>query len=143
MSDTCDSMDYRPPGSSVHGILQARLLEWVAFSPPGDLPDPGSNTRLLHLRWQVDSLRLAPPRKPFRALERKKVKLLSRVTLCDPVDCSLPGSSVHGILQARILEWVTISFSRGSSRLRDRTRVSHIGGRCFNVWATREAQRSK
>ena len=133
MSDTCDSMDYRPPGSSVHGILQARLLEWVAFSPPGDLPDPGSNTRLLHLRWQVDSLRLAPPRKPFRALERKKVKLLSRVTLCDPVDCSLPGSSVHGILQARILEWVTISFSRGSSRLRDRTRVSHIGGRCFNV----------
>ena len=74
-------MDYRPPGSSVHGILQARLLEWVAFSPPGDLPDPGSNTRLLHLRWQVDSLRLAPPRKPFRALERKKVKLLSRVRL--------------------------------------------------------------
>ena len=37
-------------------------------------------------------------------------------TLCDPVDCSLPGFSVHGILQARILEWVTISFSRGSSR---------------------------
>ena len=43
-------------------------------------------------------------------------------TLCDPVDCSLPGFSVHGILQARILEWVTISFSRGSSRPRDRTR---------------------
>ena len=36
-------------------------------------------------------------------------------TLCDPVDCSLPGSSVHGILQARVLEWVAISFSRGSS----------------------------
>ena len=49
-------------------------------------------------------------------------------TLFDPVDCSLPGSSVHGILQARILEWVTISFSRGSSRPRDRTRVSCIGG---------------
>ena len=47
-------------------------------------------------------------------------------TLCDPVDCSLPGFSVHGILQARILEWVAISFSRGSSSPRDRTRVSHI-----------------
>ena len=60
-------------------------------------------------------------------------------TLCDPVDCSLPGSSLHGILQARILERVTISFSRGSSQPRDRTQVSHIGGRCFNLWATREA----
>ena len=49
----------------------------------------------------------------------------------------------HGILQARILEWVTISFSRGSSRPRDRTRVSRIGGRRFNLWATREAHISK
>ena len=60
-------------------------------------------------------------------------------TLCDPVDCSLPSSSVHGILQAKILEWVAISFSRGSSRPRDWTRVSCIGGRLFNLWATREA----
>ena len=45
-------------------------------------------------------------------------------TLCDPMDCSPPGSSVHGILQARILEWVAISFSRGSSRPRDRTHIS-------------------
>ena len=59
-------------------------------------------------------------------------------TLCDPVDCSLPSSSVHGILQARILEWVVISFSRGSSRPRDRTWVSRTGGRRFNLWATRE-----
>ena len=63
----------------------------------------------------------------------------SCLTLCDPVDCSLPGSSFHGILQARILEWVAISFSRGSSLPRDRTSVSHIPGRCFNLWATREA----
>ena len=61
-------------------------------------------------------------------------------TLCDPMDCSLLGFSVRGILQARILEWVTISFSRGSSRPRDQTGVSHIGGRCFNLWATREAR---
>ena len=53
---------------------------------------------------------------------------------------SPPGSSVHGILQARILEWVAISFSRGSSWPRDRTQVSQIAGRCFNLWATREAQ---
>ena len=60
-------------------------------------------------------------------------------TLCDPINCSLPGSSLHGILQARILEWVAISFSRVSSRLRDRTQVSCIAGRRFNLWATREA----
>ena len=64
----------------------------------------------------------------------------SRLTLCDPVDCSPPGSSVHGILQARRLEWVAISFSRGSSRPRDRTQVSRIAGRRFNLWATREYQ---
>ena len=60
-------------------------------------------------------------------------------TLCHPVDCSPPGSSVHGILQARILEWTATSFSRGSSQPRDRTRVSCIAGRCFIFWATREA----
>ena len=60
-------------------------------------------------------------------------------TLCNPMDCSLPGSSVHGIFQARVLEWVAISFSRGSSRHRDQTPVSLIAGRRFTVWATREA----
>ena len=64
----------------------------------------------------------------------------SHPTLCDPMDCSLPGSSVLGILQARILEWVTISFSRGSSLHRDRTQVSRIGSTHFNLWATRETQ---
>ena len=57
-------------------------------------------------------------------------------TLCDPTDCSLPGSSLHGILQASVLEWVAISFSRGSSRPRDRTLVSCITGRRFNLWAS-------
>ena len=63
----------------------------------------------------------------------------SCLTLCDPMDCSLPGSSVHGILPARVLEWVAISFSRGSSQPRDRTQVSHIVGRGFTVLGTREA----
>ena len=60
-------------------------------------------------------------------------------TLCVPVDCSLPGSSVHGILQERILEWVAISFCRGSSQSRDRNRVFCIAGRFFTIWATRKA----
>ena len=60
-------------------------------------------------------------------------------TLCDPVDCSPPGSSIHEILQARILKWVAISFSRGSSRPRDRTQAFLFAGRHFNLWATREA----
>ena len=59
--------------------------------------------------------------------------------LCDPMDCSPPGSSVHGVLQARILEWVAISFFRGSSWPRNRTWVSHIAGRWFTDWAIREA----
>ena len=60
-------------------------------------------------------------------------------TLCDLMDCSPPGSSVHGTLQARILEWITISFSRGSSRPRDQTLVSCTAGRFFTAWVTREA----
>ena len=60
-------------------------------------------------------------------------------TLGDPMDCSLPGSSVHGILQGRILEWVAIPFSRGSSWPRDGTQVSCIAGRFFSVCVTRKA----
>ena len=56
-------------------------------------------------------------------------------TLCDPMDCSPPSSSIHGILQARILEWIAISFSKGSSQPRDRTHVSRIVDRHFTVWA--------
>ena len=59
--------------------------------------------------------------------------------LCDPMDYSPPGSSVHGIFQARIQEWVAIPFSRRSSRPRDWTQVSCIVGRFFTIEATREA----
>ena len=54
------------------------------------------------------------------------------------MDCSLSGSSIHGVFQARVLEWIAISFSKGSSRPRNRTRVSRIAGRCFTVWATKD-----
>ena len=59
----------------------------------------------------------------------------SHLTLCHPADCSPPGSSVHGIVQARILEWVTIPFSREFSQPRDQTQVSCIVGRFFIFWA--------
>ena len=56
------------------------------------------------------------------------------------MDCSLPGSSIHGIFQAKVLEWVAISFSRRSSQPRNWTWVSCIVGKCFTVWATREVR---
>ena len=58
---------------------------------------------------------------------------LSGLTLCDPMDCRPPSSSVHGILQATILEWVAIPFSRGSSQPRDQTQVSHIANIFFII----------
>ena len=64
----------------------------------------------------------------------------SRATLCNPMACSLPGSSIRGIFQASVLEWVAISFSRGSSRPGVWTQVSHIADRHFILWAIREAQ---
>ena len=79
----CDPIDGSPLDSSVPGILQVRILEWVAIS--------SSNA----WKWKV----------------KVKVKSLSSCpTLSDPMDCSLPGSSVHGIFQARVLEWVAIAF---------------------------------
>ena len=70
----------------------------------------------------------------YRTHTKVKVKVAQLcLTLCDPMNCSLPGSSIHGILQARILEWVAISFSEGSAQPRDQTQVSHIGGRFFTI----------
>ena len=69
----------------------------------------------------------------FSHLEKSESELCP--TLCDPMDYT-----IHGILQARILEWVAFPFSRGSSQPRDGTQVSHIAGRFFTSWATREAR---
>ena len=95
----CDAMDYTPPGSSIHGILQARILEWVAISFSKSISQSESEVAQ------------------------------SCLTLCDPMDYSQPVSTVDGILQANILEWVAISFSKGSSRPRDQIRVSCIAGK--------------
>ena len=77
-------MDCSLPGSSVHGISQARVLEWGAIA--------FSENHLAAAAAAAKSLQLCP-------------------TLCDPMDCSLPGSSIHGIFQARVLEWGAIAFS--------------------------------
>ena len=72
-------------------------------------------------------------------MEEKSESAQLCLTLCEPMDCSPPGSSFHGISQAGILEWVAMSFSRGSSQPRDQTQVSLIAGRFFIIWAIREA----
>ena len=69
----------------------------------------------------------------------RKAGLKVKVKLLSQMDCSLPDSSLQGIFQARVLEWVAISFSMGSSQPRDWTQVSCIAGRQFTTWATREA----
>ena len=74
-------------------------------------------------------------------LESEKWSVVTQLcpTLCDPMHCSLPGSSIHGIFQARILEWVAISFSKGSCRPRDQTCASRIASRLLTIWASRES----
>ena len=107
----CNPMDYSLPGSSVHGIFQARILEWVALpSPPRDLSDPGIKPMCPEApELQADSLLLSHG--VAHLYWKVKVKSLSRVRLFATCGLSPPSSSVHGILQARILEWVAISFS--------------------------------
>ena len=71
----------------------------------------------------------------FFFLRKESESLVTQLcpTFCDPMDCRLPGSSFHGLFQAGVLEWVAISFSRGSRRHRDQTWVSHIVGRHFTT----------
>ena len=89
----CDPMDCSPPGSSVHRILQARTLEWVAFPPPRGLPNPGIEPNLLHLvHWQAGSLPLAPPGKPLgRSPGEGKGYPLQYSNLENSTDCIVHG----------------------------------------------------
>ena len=146
-------MDCRPPGSSVHGILQARILEWVAVPSSRGSSQPSFQTcvsnvscidrwvlyRYHHLgsrsecRWKKIRVWMAEPLgiQELRGWDEKMLVSQLCPTLWDPIDCSLPGSSVCGILQAKILEWAAIPFSRGSSQPRDQSLVSCIAGRFF------------
>ena len=95
--------------------------------------------------WRLNSIYLSFVASSFGVIDRVwkvTVKVLvpqSCSSLCNCMDYSPPGPSVHGILQARILEWVAIPFTRGSSPPRDWTWVSCIVGRFFTIWASRGA----
>ena len=96
------------------GFSRQEYWSGLPGTPPRDRHDPGIEFTSLHLLyWQVDSLPLSHLRSPILSMKVKDSEgAQSCLTLCDPIDCSLPDSSVHGVLQARILEWVAISFSK-------------------------------
>ena len=102
---------YQAPPSM--GFSRQECWSGLPFPSPGDLPDPGIEP--VSPALQADAWPSEPPEHECEVAQ-------SCPTLCDPRDCSLPGSSVHGIFQAIVLEWIAISFSKGSSQPRDRTR---------------------
>ena len=106
----CDPMNCIPPGSSVHCIFQARILEWVAISFSRESFLPRDQTCVSYIgRWILYS---EPLGKAWTQAATAAAKLLQFcLTLCDSIDGSPPGSPVPGILQAGTLEWVAISFS--------------------------------
>ena len=133
--------DCSPSGSSVHGILQARILEWVAMPFSRGFSQFRDWTRVSWVACFAFNLT------KFYVLS-VWVVLLGGVLIFLCVSHSIVsnslwphglysplGASVHGILQGRILEWVTIPFSRGSSWPRDQTQVSLIADRFFTTWA--------
>ena len=150
-------MNYSLPGSSVYGISQARILEWVTVSFyrgsswPRDQTHVSRVSRETLYHWATKEgnhyslLISVSPALPMVLVISQwvKRKLLSSVQLFwDPMDCSLPGSSVYGISQARILEWAAASFFRGSSPPRDRSHifcVSRTGRQTVYRWVTGEA----
>ena len=103
-------MNYRRPGFPVHGILQTRVLEWVAisFSRGSSRPRDRTQVRCITGRFFYH---LSHQRSPYFMCAAAAKSLQSCPTLCGPIDGSPTGSPVPGILQARILEWVAISFS--------------------------------
>ena len=145
----CDPIDGSPPGSPIPGILQARTLEWVSISFSNAWKwnvtvKSLSRVRLLATPWTAAYQAplsmgfsrqeywsglplLSPDSHPSLTLDLRAKLLSSCLTTCEPMDCSSSASSVHGILQARILEYVAIFSSRGSSQPRDQTHVSCIG----------------
>ena len=108
----CNLRDCSPPGSSIHGILQARILEWVATPSSRGSSRPRDQTHIFGVAGGF--LTAEPPGKlpqwsSAAAAAAKSLQLC--LTLCNPIDGSPPGFSIHGIFQARVLEWGAIAFS--------------------------------
>ena len=148
----CYPMNYSPPGSSVHGIFQARTLEWVAipFSRGSSWPRDGTQVSWIAgefftiwaTREALSTPRTLNNRNAGITDEAKKSAVSeAKVTQSYPTPCDPIDYTVHGILQARILEWVAIPFARASSQPRNWTQVSCIADGFFTSWATREALR--
>ena len=143
-----DPIDGSPLGSSVPGILQTRILEWVAISFSNAWKwkmKVKSLSRVWLFTTPWTTAYQAPPSMGFSRQEYwsglplpSPLVAQSCPTLCDPVECSPQSTSVHGIIQARILEWVAMPSSSGSFQPRDQTQVSHIAGRVFTIWAPRK-----
>ena len=132
-----DPVDCSLPRSSDHRIFQAIVLEWIATSFSKGSSRPRDRTRVSRIvdrRFTVWSWQQM--KKQGNYLCVKLLVTQSCLTLYDPVGHSPPGSFIHRILQARILEWVAFPFSRVSSQPRNWTRVSCIAGRSFTVWAS-------
>ena len=100
------------------GFFRQEYWSGLLCPSSGNLPDSGIEPGFPAFRQIL--YHLSHQGNPYNRICAKSLQ--SCPTLCNPMDCSLPGSSVHGILQARILEWVAVSSSRGSSQPRDRTR---------------------
>ena len=123
----CDSVDVACQAPPSKGFSRQEYWSGLPFPFPGDLPNPGMEPGPPAL--EADALTSEPPGKIIdtrdanKAAEATKSVLVAQLcpTLCDPMDCSPQGSSVHGILQARILEWVAMPFSKGSYWPRDQT----------------------
>ena len=118
------------------GFSRQEYLSGLPFPSPGDLPDPGIKSG--SPTFQADALTSEPPGKPCQVIRQNLprkvvvlVKSLSCVRFFVTPQTSLPGSSVHWIIQARVLEWVAISFSRVSSQLWDQTHISCLAGGFF------------
>ena len=123
----CNPMDCKKPGSSLCGISQARILERVANSFPRGSSQSRDGTHISCIGRQVFYYWTTREAQDTNYQSTMHTKLLqSYPTVCKPTDYSLPGFSVHGILQARILEWFAISSCRGSFRPRDQTWASYV-----------------
>ena len=138
-------MDCSLRESSVDRIFQERILESVFIPFSRGSSQPRDRTQASHIAGRFFTIRATREAQYTSDGKVKKWKLVTQScpTLCDPVDCSPPGSSVHGVLQARILEWVDIFFSRESSWPRNQTCASCIGRWILYHGAKWEAHRAQ